>query len=282
MKITVLGSGTPEPYARRASSGYLVEIADQKLLFDCGGGVVGRLLEIGVRPAEIDVLFLTHLHSDHMMDYARLVHAAWDTGAPPLRVYGPAPMAKISERFFGPDGAFAWDLKARTGYEPSQQVWQARGGSLPRPWPEPEITEIEPGFTIEGRGWKLLSCEVPHAQPFLSCLAFRLETEAGSFVYSGDAGLCAEMETLSADADLLIHWCYRGEGESISPELDAKSPTPSEIARMAKRVGVKRLALSHIREHMDEDARRQRNLAALKESFAGLAVIAEDLEVFEI
>lgn len=282
MRVTVLGSGTPEPYARRASSGYLVETGNEKLLFDCGGGVMGRLLEIGLRPADIDILFLTHLHSDHMMDYARLVHAAWDTGAPPLTVYGPAPIAQISERLFGPDGAFAWDLRARTGGKPSQKVWQDRGGTLPRPWPSPKITESEPGFAMDGTGWRLSSCEVPHAQPFLSCMAFRLETEMGTVVYSGDAGLCQGMEELSAGADLLIHWCYRGEGESISPALDAKSPTPSEIAEMAARVGVKRLVLTHIREHMDEAEPRRHALAALAKTFPGDAVIAEDLDVFEV
>lgn len=282
MRVTVLGSGTPEPNPRRASSGYLVETGGQKLLFDCGGGVVGRLLEVEVRPADIDILFLTHLHSDHMMDYARLVHAAWDTGAPPLRVYGPAPIAQISDRLLGPDGAFAWDLLARTGSEPSQQVRQARGGPLPRPWPKPDITEITPGFALNGDGWRLSSCEVPHAQPFLDCLAFRLDTDAGSFVYSGDAGPSADMEALSAGADLLIHWCYRGDGESISPGLDAKSPTPSQIAEMAARAGVKLLALTHIRERMDEDAPRQRALDALANTFPGEAVIAEDLDVFDI
>ncbi|MEM8951280.1 MAG: MBL fold metallo-hydrolase, partial [Pseudomonadota bacterium] len=89
MKLTILGSGSPEAYARRASSGYLLEVAGQRILFDCGGGVVSRLVEAGFRPSDIDYLFFTHLHSDHMIDYARLIHglepgfkqAAHDTAA---------------------------------------------------------------------------------------------------------------------------------------------------------------------------------------------------------
>ena len=68
MKVTVLGSGSPEAYARRASSGYLVEVAGDRLLFDCGGGVFDNLLRAGHRPSKIDHLFFSHLHSDHMMD----------------------------------------------------------------------------------------------------------------------------------------------------------------------------------------------------------------------
>ena len=39
MKITLLGTGSPEPTKRRASSGYMVEVADETLLFDCGGAL---------------------------------------------------------------------------------------------------------------------------------------------------------------------------------------------------------------------------------------------------
>ena len=96
MKITFLGTGCPEPSLRRASSGYMVEIGDETLLFDVGGGVFDRLLQAGKKPSDVDRLFLSHLHSDHMMDYARLVHAGWDEGkgllgSTALKVYGPAP-----------------------------------------------------------------------------------------------------------------------------------------------------------------------------------------------
>ncbi|MEZ5676915.1 MAG: MBL fold metallo-hydrolase, partial [Thalassovita sp.] len=80
MKLTVLGSGSPEAYLRRASSGYLLDIGDDVVLFDCGGGVYDNLLRAGRKPSEITHIFFSHLHSDHMMDYARLIHAAWDEG----------------------------------------------------------------------------------------------------------------------------------------------------------------------------------------------------------
>jgi len=88
MKLTVLGSGSPEAYIRRASTGYLVEIGTDRILLDCGGGVFDNLVRSGRLPSDITHLFLSHLHTDHMMDYARLVHAAWDEGAPPLKVWG--------------------------------------------------------------------------------------------------------------------------------------------------------------------------------------------------
>ena len=150
MRVTLLGTGSPESYARRASSGYLVDIGDQTLQFDCGGGSFGRMLQAGRRPSDIDWLFFSHLHTDHMMDFGRLVHAIWDDGAPPLRVQGPAPIATIADRLFGANGVFAADLTVRTEHAPSKEIWVERGGDLPRPWPAPVVSEEIPGFAAEG------------------------------------------------------------------------------------------------------------------------------------
>lgn len=277
MKITCLGTGSPESHARRASSGYLVEVGDDKILLDCGGGVVSRLIEIGIMPRDITHLFFTHLHSDHMMDYARLIHAAWDEGKIKMPIWGPAPLVEITEKLFGKDGVFATDLTARCEFEGSQEVWMARGGSIPRPWPKPQVTQIQPGFTYQTENWTLSTCHAPHAQPYLACMAFRVETPQKSFVYSGDSGLCAPVEALCDNADLLIHWCYRLSHETDFQTVMAFSPCAGEIAAMAERAGVKQLLLSHIRKHMDEADHHNSMLSEAKGHFGGKVAIAEDL-----
>jgi len=253
MKLTILGSGSPEAYARRASSGYLIETGDDRILFDCGGGVFDNLLRSGRKPSDITHIVFSHLHSDHMMDYARLVHAAWDEGGAPIKVFGPAPIVALTEAYFGPDGVMSFDLRARTELKPSQDVWVARGGTLPRPWPAPQVTEIAPGDVIEGAGWRIRSCEAMHAQPVLTCMGFALEAFGKTFVYSGDAAISPEMTTLCKDADLLLHWCYRLDGQEVNPQMAAMTPTPSEIAQMASAAGVNRLLLTHFRINMDGD-----------------------------
>ena len=283
MKLTVLGSGSPEAYARRASSGYLLEIGATRILMDCGGGVVDRLVTAGYRPSDIDYLFFSHLHSDHMMDYARLVHEAWDEGGGPLKVFGPAPLRKITDRLFGPEGVFAFDLNARCELPGSKEVWQARGGTLPRPWPAPDVTEIAPGFAFDGDGWSLGSCTAPHAQPYLECLAFSVLAGGAKFAYSGDAGLTHELEAFYDNADVLLHWCYRLSDETdVSPFMKRTAPTPPDIAAMAARAGVKRLLLTHFRVHMDEDQKHNRALREMAEVFDNPSGIVEDLSVYEV
>ncbi|MDF1776644.1 MAG: MBL fold metallo-hydrolase [Rhizobiaceae bacterium] len=282
MKLTILGSGSPEACVRRASSGYLLEVGEDRILFDCGGGVFDNLLRSGRLPRDITHLFFTHLHSDHMMDYARLVHAAWDEGAPPLKVWGPKPIARQSEGYFGRNGVLAPDLIARTELKPSQEVWVSRGGTLPRAWPAPVVTEIAPGFAYQGNGWTLKSCAVPHAQPAFDCMAFSVEAGGKKFVYSGDAAICDPLKTLAQNADVLLHWCYRLSIDPIHPAISAMSPTPADTARMAEAAGVKKLLLSHFRIHMDTEEGHASAHADLKDHFAGPAEIIEDLNAYEI
>lgn len=57
MKLTILGSGSPESHVRRASAGYLVEVGEDTILFDCGGGVMDRLIRSGRKASDITHIF---------------------------------------------------------------------------------------------------------------------------------------------------------------------------------------------------------------------------------
>lgn len=283
MKVTFLGTGSPEPLRHRASSGYLVEVGGQRLLFDCGGGVFDRLLQTGRTPGDLDHLFFTHLHTDHMMDYARLIHARWDENTPELTVWGPAPIATVSARYFGPEGALAYDLRARTEMPQSVAVWKARGGAVPRPWPAPAITEIGPGHVVRGEGWSVRAFEVPHAQPFLMCMGYRIEAGSKVIVYAGDSGHTPELERAVEGADILIHWCYRLSHEPLfDPSFAATSPGHIETAEMAQRQGVKHLVLTHLRAKHDDPDTHVRIWNDVERVYDGDFHIARDLLSFEL
>ena len=241
-----------------------------------------NLLRSGKIPSDITHIIFSHLHSDHMMDYARLVHAAWDEGGAPIKVFGPAPIARMTQQYFGPDGVFSQDLRARTELKPSQEVWLARGGTLPRLWPAPEVTEISGCDVIDGNGWRIPSTVVPHAQPILHCMGFAVEAVGKKFVYSGDAGICPPLEALCQDADVLLHWCYRLDGQSAHAAMIPVTPTPSQIAEMAARVGAKRLLPTHFRINMDSAEGHAGAISAMQTHFKGPSEIVEDLNIYVI
>ena len=277
MIITCLGTGSPEPSLKRASSGYLVEVENKNILIDCGGGVFGRLLEAGLFPHQITHVIFSHLHSDHMLDYPRLIHAIWDGNNTLPKIYGPKPIKLINQRIFGKEGMLATDLIARTELPASQEVWISRGGNIPRPWPNPEILEIDENWNFVDGNLQIQSCLVPHAEPFLNCLGFRFDYKDKSFVFSGDSGLCQELEHLCKNTDLLVHWCYRMSNENDFPMISDKSPSAKQIAKMANRAGVKTLLLTHMRSHMDLDENQLQIKQELHDNFEGVSGVAEDL-----
>jgi ribonuclease BN (tRNA processing enzyme) len=91
--ITLLGTGTCQiEYERRASS-VLLELDGLPLLFDCGHGIVQRLLEAGVRHDRLNHVILSHFHPDHVSDLIPLMQAgAWsrrDPRSTNLHIFGP-------------------------------------------------------------------------------------------------------------------------------------------------------------------------------------------------
>src|SRR5262249_8346605 len=158
-----------------------------------------------------------------------------------LEVYGPKPLRAVIDKLIGPDGVFGPDLEARTHWDSSLHVYRMRGGKEPRLRPEPKVTEIGHGSVIETAHWRLEAGEVPHAQPYLTCLALRLDTDAGSLVYSGDSGPSEALEKLACGCDILIHMCSYKSGSVDNEATRRGTSGHMEAARAAAAAGARRL-----------------------------------------
>ena len=76
-RVTLLGTGSPAPLMRRFGPGVLVQAGGKTLLIDCGRGTTQRLMQSGLRLGQVDALFLTHLHSDHVVGIPDLWLTGW-------------------------------------------------------------------------------------------------------------------------------------------------------------------------------------------------------------
>ena len=164
------------------------------------------------------------------MDYARLVLQRWDMGAdriPDLEVYGPPPIARMTDLLFGADGVYGPDIRARIEHQSSIDVFEARGGQPPRRRPAPRVREVHAGDVVEGRGWKVTVGHASHVQPQLECLAFRLDSDEGSVCYSGDSGACDELVELARGCDVLIHMNHHFSGTEPTASYRAGVRQPS-------------------------------------------------------
>lgn len=281
MKITLLGTGTPAPSLTRQSSGYVVEVGKDVLVFDHGPGAHQRLLEAGYAATDVTHFFITHYHYDHFMDYPRLLLTRWDHGStdlPDLKVFGPHPLHEINDRIIGSQGLFALDVAARINSPASMAVFQARGGVGSRPQPSPDLREISAGDRIEGKDWSVTAGPARHVQPDLICLSYRIQTAEGTLVYSGDnGGVFEPFIDFAKDADILIHMNHFLSGTEITHDYRLMSGSHLDNAETARRAGVATLVLTHFLPMLDRPGVKERMVAEMRDVFDGTIILGEDL-----
>lgn len=286
MKVTLLGTGTPAPSKKRQSSGYLVEAGDELIVMDHGPGAHQRLIEGGFRSTAVTTALFTHLHYDHCMDYGRLVLQRWDMGAgkiADLKVYGPPPLMRMTEKLFGEGGVYDDDVKARTQHQASLDVFAARGGILPRRPPAPLVREVKPGDAIEGNGWRAIVGESSHMQPYLQCYGYRVESDTGTLCYAGDSGsVCESVIDLARKADILIHMMHLASGTEPTAQFRKSSGAHTDVAEVARRAEVGALVLTHFTPHIDTPGTRERLIAEMAQIYRGPIIWGEDLMTLSV
>ena len=250
-RVTILGSGTCVPYARRGPAGYAVEAGGETLLVDSGSGTLGRLVQAGLDHRHLAAVLYTHTHPDHTADLAPLLFAlnytpGFERGKP-LRVLGP--------QGFG-------DFLARLA--------ELHPGIRPRSY-EIELVEMADSRFYLG-AITIESHRVEHAG--LAAVGYRIETEGITLAFSGDTTYCPGIVEVARGADLLVI-----EASSPFPDRDPGPHLTAALAgRIAAEAGARRIVLTHQYPICDEH-----DMAALAtEHYDGDVVVGEDLMVLDV
>jgi len=165
-------------------------------LFDAGRGATQRLWQVGVRIGSIDALFITHLHSDHIVGIPDVWLTAW-LAAPygqrktPFRVWGPAGTKGLMA---GLEQAYAWDIQARIA-----------DTNLPKEGVAFEVVEIREGVVYDRNGVKVTAFEVDHGPLLKPAFGYRIDYDGRSVVISGDTKFSENLIKFASGVDLLIH-----------------------------------------------------------------------------
>lgn len=274
--LHMLGTGTPSPTAERWGTAAALQFEHDVVMVDCGPAATWKLTQAGLRPIDVTWLLLTHLHSDHFVDYPTLVLTRWDHcvgGELPLIVVGPPPTVEVTDRLFGAEGAFADDLRARCEHIASQRVHQNRGGTLPRPGLEVWANDALPGARIGGAGWSARCAEVDHMQPYLTTLAWRIDWAGGSVCFTSDTRPCAALVELARGVDLLVANCPVRQ-ERMHPEMATCIFGTRDAALVAREACVGRLLLTHLTGSLVRE--RDAALAEIAEIFPGEVLLAAE------
>lgn len=226
------GAGAP-----RFGIATAIVVADRWYLVDCGSGVGHQAKAAGLDMSALSGIFLTHLHSDHVVDLPGLVLfnaferrgataripvvGPGDRGRPtplspqatttPVPVAAHRPTPGVAGMLEGLYAAFATDLNDRIFdslvrspadvYEPREIEIPPHVGFDPDTCVAPDMEPIEV-FRDE---YVTVTATLVSHHPMAPAFAFRFDTEQGSVTISGDTAPCDNLVRLAHSTDLLLH-----------------------------------------------------------------------------
>ena len=273
-RATLLGTGCPAAVMNRFGPSTLVEAGDQKFLFDAGRGALQRLTQLDVRWQDIQGVFLTHLHSDHVVGFPDLWLTGWlivPGRKVPLQVRGPTGTAAMMSHL---QQAFEYDVRVRTendGVSPE-------GVAL-------AVEEIGEGVVYDKGGVKITAFEVDHA-PVKAALGYRIDYSGRSIVLSGDTRVSQNLLRHAQNVDVLVHEVFAPATLQRAgvPAARAKSivdyhTTPEQAGEVFARLKPKLAVYSHI---CMPSATEEDLVPGTRKTYTGPLELGEDLMAIDI
>ena len=242
MKLTLLGTGCPSIDHKRCGSSNLICSKKTKILVDCGSGVTQRLHQSGNSSSEIDALFLTHLHTDHVVDLYQLIISSWHSDRDTIwKIYGPKGTKKFIDKIF-----LAWrdERQLRINYEKRKSI---KGLKY-------KVYEFNKEGNIKINDIKIKYFEVDH-KPVPFAYGFSFSNSKKKLTISGDTRPCENLMKYAQKADVLLHEVFiDGEFKETTKMRTKKTlhnvrnyHTPSTIVgKVAKLTRCKKLVLTHL------------------------------------
>jgi ribonuclease Z len=273
LKVTLLGTGSPLPRMDRFGPSILVEAGKQKLLFDCGRGATQRIEQLKIPFAALNALFLTHLHSDHIVGIPDLWLTGWLRGRTiPLQVWGPEGTKEMMSHL---EQAYQFDIHIRRDVD---EKMSAQGVVV-------AAKDIEQGVVYQSDGIKVTAFLVDHGL-VKPAFGYRVDYRGHSVVLSGDTRFSENLMKFSEGADVVIHEVADPDAfRSTNPSMNAERmqrilghhTTPEEAATVFNRVKPKLAVYSHI---VPPDTTGL--IPLTRKSYSGPLAVGEDLMSIEI
>ena len=274
--VTITGSGCPIPDAERAGPGVLVEVDGLRMQFDVGRSTVQRLAGAGVDRAQIDAVFATHHHSDHLVGLQDLVLTRWVMARgevqDPLPIVVPAgPAEDFVNEMLGP---WRHDLEVRAAHANRTDEIALDVVAFDVPETPTEVWRRGDVAVIAG--------QVRH-EPVHPAVGYRVESPDGVVAITGDTLVCDEVAELAAGADVLVYEAMRFEVIEQRPPhlqfiLDYHADTRL-IGAQAAELGVPVLVLTHLIPAPNDPETLNGYVRDIRDAgFDGELVVADDLD----
>jgi ribonuclease BN (tRNA processing enzyme) len=288
-KVVLLGTGTPQPDPDRSGPATAVVVNGSAYLVDFGPGVVRRAaaaaLEKGIReldPANIRVVFSTHLHSDHTAGYPDLILTPWAMGRQfPLEVYGPKGIKQMTEyilKAYQEDVAIRMDGMERA----SPDGWKVNAH------------EIKSGVVYKDANVTVTAFPTRHGD-WKETFGYRFDTADRSIVISGDTTPTQTVIDACRGCDILIHEAQtlkfinnpmrpNPQGYDIRMYVTKYHTTTTQLVELAKQAKPGLLVLYHnpitLRPQKRPFASSPDDLLQEMKGYPGHVVVGRDLDIY--
>ena len=271
--VTLLGTGSPPPVMNRFGPSTLVEAGHQRFLFDAGRGALQRLHQAGIRWQDIDGVFLTHLHSDHLVGFPDLWLTGWFQGPQrdrPLQVWGPPGTRRMLHHL---REAFDVEIQARIADGARPQGAALIGH------------DIGEGIVFDHDGVRITAFAVDHP-PLRHAFGYRIDAGGRSVVLSGDTRYSDNLIRHATGVDLLIHevaspdtFARVGLSPARAAPVLAHHVTPQQAGLVFVKTHPRLAVYSHIVQPSATDADL---LPQTRSVYAGPLLLGEDRMVIRV
>ena len=276
--LVLLGTGTPNAEPDRSGPSLAIIVKNKSYIVDFGPGIVRQANKLytqdndaylSLKPSNLEVAFLTHLHSDHTTGYPDLIFTPWvlerDT---PLKVFGPTGIKSMTENILE---AYGSDIRYRIdGSEPANETgWNV------------EVDEIDEGIVYKDDLVEVEAFKVNHGS-WENAFGYKFTTADKTIIISGDTAPSEKLIEMAKGSDILVHEVYSQSGfdrrSDVWKNYHSKHHTSTnELAEIADIAKPKLLLLTHILfwGSSEEDI-----IDEIGSNYSGKVIVGEDLSVY--
>jgi ribonuclease Z len=283
-KVILLGTaGGPTLGPERLGISTLVVAGSEQLLVDAGRGLTFALARLSIPASTVTKVFLTHLHSDHIVSIPELYLFPWASQGrkTPLQIWGPTGTRAMTAKL---QDAFAFDIHVRRDLD---EKFSPDGIRI-------VATDVGEGIVYEASGVKVTAFLVDHG-PVKPALGYRVDFGGHSVVFSGDTKPTDNLVKFARGADVLIHELGRSKTDpALAGPPDEPLPggtgftrgqartiaehhtDAAEAARVFQRINPKLVVFSHA------NASPAETLATVRRGYGGRVEFGSDLMTIDI
>lgn len=272
--------GGPRVGLGRSNPANVLIVDDVPYVVDCGPGVSKRLVEAKVALPDVRYVFVTHLHSDHVLEYGNMVYGGWSAGLNhPVESFAPIGMEALTKAYWE---SIKFDVDVRIADE-----------GKPDPRKLLVAKDIkDSGLVIDTGKVKVTAFKTPHP-PITENFAYKFETPDGVFVYACDTNFNPALAKFAEGADVLIHETIYVPGvdkmvarvknaATLKEHLIASHTTTEDVGKIANMAEVKKLVMTHFVPGDDPTITDEMWAADAKKHYSGPIVVAKDLMEIEV